>query len=155
MLWMMGLGQDVLAGAPAPWRHARALQRAATGDVGALRDLARNSYSELERHGDDDAIAVIAWAETITYARLAAAHGEARDNEVLVFLLAKFADWQRDWGRKSIATRLEAAGLNLASDLADAGDDGFADMIERAAELLNADTIAEAARQRAAGQEAV
>lgn len=153
MGWLIALGEDVLAGAPAPWRLDGALQRAANGDVAALRDLACNAYNELEAHGEDDAIAVVAWAETITCARLAAAHGHARDSEVLVFLLARFAEWQRERGRNDIATKLEAAGLNLASDLADAGDNEFADMIERAADLLNADTIAEAARQRAASKE--
>lgn len=86
--WLIALGQDVLSGAPAPWRSGRTLERAASGDVTALRALACKAYDELQAGASDDAIAVIAWAETITYARLAAAHGHPRDSEVLVYLLA-------------------------------------------------------------------
>lgn len=152
--FLLSIGSDPATATLPPWRRGEALQLGGKGDIAALRDLACQSYDALQAYSADDDIAVIAWVEAVTYARLAATHGYPRDSEVLVFLMAKFADWQRDRGRDDIANSFEAAGLNVAGQLADAGDESFADMIAKAADVLPSEIIAEASRQRAQQEQA-
>lgn len=136
-----------------PWHRSSDLSRAATGDLASLRTTASQAYDAFLAYSEDTEIAAIALTEAVTFARLAATHGHERDSEVLMFLLCKFADWHREMGRDDIGTRMEAAGLNLASEMADAGREDMAEMVARAGDVLSAATFAEAQRQRSAAQE--
>lgn len=124
------------------------LEAAARGDAHSLRSFANAAYRLVEANENDPDIAVIAYAEALTFARLAAALGEHRDRETLMFLLSRFAGWQQDHGRDDLGTRFEAASLNVASDLADDGREDMAEMVSRAGGVLSPETFEEAKRQR-------
>ena len=127
---------------------AEALRLAATGDLMALRFMAGKAYDGFVAFSADEDVSAMALSEALTFARIAATQGHEHDSEVLVFLYCKAADWHTERGRQDIGTRFEAAGLNLASALADAGREDFAEMITIAGEVLSAETFAEAKRQR-------
>ena len=124
------------------------LKAAAQGNAHSLRSYANAAYGLVDVYGDDPDVVAVAYVEAITFARLAAALGEDRDREALLFLLSRFAGWQQQRGRHDLAIRFEAASLNVASDLADDGREDMAEMVSRAGDLLSPETFQEAKRQR-------
>ena len=125
---------------------------AAHGDGEALRALANSAYEAMKTWRDDPILAAFAFSEAIAYARLAEAQGEPRDSEILVFLYASLSEWLAEIGRNELSRNIEAKALNLASDLADDGNEAMADMIARSAEALSPETFREAKRQKEASQ---
>lgn len=122
--------------------------KAAIGDLESLRHMADAAYYLIGANEADPDIAMIAFVEAITFARLAAAHGEERDRETLMFLLSKFAERQQERGRRDLSIRFEAASLNIASDMADEGREDMAEMVSRAGSELPPEIFEEAKRQR-------
>lgn len=125
-----------------------ALDAAARGDLDALRALTDHSYcSALESEGW---LAVMVLAEAITFARLAAAHGDRQDNVNLVFLLSAAAERMQQMGDIDLGNCLEAHSLVVAEEMAEAGDDEMAGVVIRASDKLSAEVFQEAKRQREA-----
>ena len=131
-----------------PFDLATALMLAASGYIGAQRAMANRAYEHfLAVAGHDDDMAAIALTECLTCARLTALHGATGDCETLVFVLAKFGEWQADRGRKDIGQRLVATGLVLADAMADEGHEAMAAMVADCSGLP-AETFEEATRLR-------
>ena len=131
---------------------ASTLMLAACGDIDAQRAMANRAYEHfLAVAGHDDDMAPIALSECLTFARLAALHGGTCDCETLVFVLARFGEWQADRGRKDIGQRLDATGLILADAMADDGHDSMAQMVASCSGLP-AETFEEATRLRRAAR---
>lgn len=126
---------------------ALAVERAALGDVAALRALVAQGLEVIATDDDPD-IQAIAFAEAIAFARLAAVHGGTEDRHALLKLLCDFAALQAERGRQDIANRLEACGLLVAETLADEGDEHLAEMIAKAGATLPAEVFEEVQRLR-------
>ena len=116
--------------------------------------MANQAYEHfLAVAGHDDDMAAIALTECLTFARLAALLSATSDCEILVFVLARFGEWQAERGRKDIGQRLDATGLILADAMADEGHETMAAMVGDCSGLP-AETIVEATRLRRAAPSA-
>ena len=125
---------------------ATTLMLAARGDIGAQRAMANRAYEHfLAVAAYDDDMAAIALTECLTFARLAALHGATSDCETLVFVLARYGEWQAERCRRDIGQRLDATGLVLADAMADGGHEAMAAMVADC-RGLPAETIEEATR---------
>jgi hypothetical protein len=124
------------------------LMLAACGNLGARRAMANRAYEQfLAFAGEGHDVAAIALAECLTYTRLPVLQGTARAGEILVFVLAKFGEWQAERGRKDIGERLDAISLNLADALADERHDAMAGIVG-GCRGLPAETLEKAKRLR-------
>jgi hypothetical protein len=106
--------------------------------------MANQAYEQfLAAAGDDDDLAPMAAGECLAFARMAAAQGSMRDAEILVFVLAKFGEWQISRGRADIGQRLDAMALRVADGMADGGHEGMAQIVANAG-VLSPETLKEA-----------
>lgn len=108
--------------------HAAILSGAAGGDLACQRALADEAYQTARQGGP---FAPHAYLEAITFARLAAMHGELRDQTVIVFLMAEFAGWLAAGSGEELALSTYWGGqaLHVAEAFAEDGNDELADMV--------------------------
>lgn len=121
------------------------IAEAGQGDLAALRDLAEASFkAALLNTGK---FACIAYAEAVSFMRLAAAQGGHTDQLDLIFMLQQFAVRLGSWGETRLEMIFNAQALMVADHLADAGDEVGAEIVLQIGKDMDAEVFAEARRQ--------
>jgi predicted transcriptional regulator len=133
-------------------RGATLLLPASAGEINAQRAMANCAYELfLAAEDNDPEAAAISMTGCLTFARSAALHGTSRDSETLVYVLARFGEWQAERGRSDLGQRMDAEALNLAEAMANEGSERMAGIVAGAG-VLSLETFDEALRQRQAEQ---
>jgi hypothetical protein len=115
-----------------PDKPPTVFERACAGDASAFTELAARHYDYAVNGHEPPAVA---YAEAAIYLRFAAATGGKRD-DVIMFLYAldMLADALRTDGWDEAADAKLGEAIAFAEELASLGDDGFGDMVVKAAD---------------------
>ena len=123
---------DMLAADPE--KPLTVFERACNGEASAFRELAARHYDYAINGHEPHAVA---FAEAAIYLRFAAANGGARDDAVtFLYSLDILADALRADGWDEAADAKLGEAIAFAEELAALGDDGFGDMIVKAADAV-------------------
>lgn len=117
---------------------------AANGDGDDLRSLAAVAYEPGARRLTGGRIA--AFAEALSFTRLAAVGGTQKDLQAVIFLCGRIAEECRNTGDLAAGDAYDARGFLLAELMAQAGDEAMAAMVAGAGAAVTASAHCEARR---------